>query len=141
MNQQMTQTIVLDSCVVIDIMEKPQFARKLRQSLRGKSLNFVLCDVVLSEVKRKRGFLENVVRKRICAIFNRQIITETVSSQQRDTAKKIMYSFQGCHNGDNFILSLCQAKNYILVTLDKMLLQACRVTGVAGFHAMRAGGI
>ena len=52
MNQK--QNIVLDSCVVIDIIEKPKVASRLKASLRGKSVNIILCDIVLEEVNRVR---------------------------------------------------------------------------------------
>jgi len=51
-----TQNVVLDSCVVIDIIEKPTVASKLKASFRGKSINIILCDVVLDEVRRVGEF-------------------------------------------------------------------------------------
>jgi len=68
MNQ--TQNIALDSCVVIDIMEKPKVASGLKARLRGKSVKIILCDVVLGEVKRVRGYLpEKVIATKIAAII------------------------------------------------------------------------
>ena len=48
-----TQNIALDSCVVIDILEKPKVASKIKASLRGKSVKIILCDVVLGEVNHE----------------------------------------------------------------------------------------
>ena len=42
-----TQNIALDSCVVIDLMEKPKVASGMKARLRGKSVKIILCDVVL----------------------------------------------------------------------------------------------
>jgi len=38
-------------------------------------------------------------------------------------------------------LSLCQAKDFVLVTFDKMLLKASQFVGVAAFHPSMVGGI
>ncbi len=49
----MTQRqVVLDTCMVIDIMEADIFAQKMRRRLRGKSIRFVLTDVVCREAKK-----------------------------------------------------------------------------------------
>ena len=42
----MNQNIALDSCVVIDIIEKPKIASGLKAGLRGKTVKIILCDIV-----------------------------------------------------------------------------------------------
>ena len=136
----MNQTqIALDSCVVIDVIEKPKVASKLKASLRGKSVKIVLCDVVLSEVYRVRGYAAKYVISKISNILGREI--ELSAMEDNDLAVAITDQFQICHNGDNKILSLCQAKNFVLVTFDRMLLKACQFVGVAAFHPFMARGI
>ena len=139
MNQ--TQNIALDSCVVIDIIEKPQVASKLKASLRGKSVKIILCDIVLGEVKRVRGYLPDKVIAKISKLLGRKIEITNSDEQSLDNANQISSQFQICHNGDNKILSLCQAKNFVLVTFDRMLLKTCQFVGVVAFHPMMAGGI
>ena len=136
----MNQTqIALDSCVVIDVIEKPKVASKLKDSLRGKSIKIILCDVVLSEVYRVRGYLPQYIIAKISKILGREIEL----SKMEDGSKAIALSeqFAICHNGDNKILSLCQAKDFVLVTFDRMLLKTCQFVGVAAFHPFMAGGI
>jgi predicted nucleic acid-binding protein len=137
MNQ--TQKIAFDSCVVIDVIEKPKVASRLKACLRGKSVKIVLCDVVLDEVSRVRGYLPQNVITKISKILGRQIELSVMG----DNAEAIAISnqFHICHNGDNKILSLCKAKDFVLVTFDKMLLKACQFVGVAAFHPLMAGGI
>ena len=136
----MNQTqIVLDSCVVIDIMEKPKVASKLKANLRGKSAKIILCDVVLSEVYRVRGYAAKYVIAKISKILGREI--ELSAMEDDNSAVAITDQFQICHNGDNKILSLCQAKDFVLVTFDRMLLKTCQFVGVAAFHPFMAGGI
>ncbi len=139
MNQ--TQSIALDSCVVIDIMEKPKVASGLKARLRGKSVKIILCDVVLDEVKRVRGYLPEKVIARISSLLGRKIELSEINYSDVTSAEKITEQFQICHNGDNKILSLCQAKNFVLVTFDRMLLKASEFVGVAAFHPSMVGGI
>ena len=139
MNQ--TQSIALDSCVVIDIMEKPKIASGLKARLRGKSVKIILCDVVLDEVRRVRGYLPEKVIARISSLLGRKIELSEINASDVTSAEQITEQFQICHNGDNKILSLCQAKNFVLVTFDRMLLKASEFVGVAAFHPSMVGGI
>ena len=139
MNQ--TQSIALDSCVVIDIMEKPKVASGLKARLRGKSVKIILCDVVLDEVRRVRGYLPEKVIARISSLLGRKIELSEINESDKTNASQITEQFQICHNGDNKILSLCQAKNFVLVTFDRMLLKASEFVGVAAFHPLMVGGI
>ena len=141
MKQTQIQKIALDSCVVIDIMEKPKVAYGLKARLKGKQIKIVLCDVVLNEVQRVRGFTKEKIISTISRLLNRAIEIVTIEQQQKDTAKDISTQFQICHNGDNKILSLCQAKDFVLVTFDRMLLKACSFVGVVGFHPSMVRGI
>jgi len=139
MNQ--IQNIALDSCVVIDIIEKPKVASKLKARLRGKSIKIILCDVVLDEVRRVRGYLPEKVIAKISALLGRKIELSEIDEENISNANQITNQFQICHNGDNKILSLCQAKDFVLVTFDKMLLKASQFIGVTAFHPSMVGGI
>ncbi|MGY5151887.1 MAG: PIN domain-containing protein [Candidatus Nitrosopumilus sp. bin_6a] len=139
MNQ--TQSIALDSCVVIDIMEKPKVASGLKARLRGKSVKIILCDVVLGEVKRVRGYSSEKIIAKLSHLLGRKIELSKIESSDVLSAEQITEQFQICHNGDNKILSLCQAKDFVLVTFDRMLLKACSFVGVAAFHPSMVGGI
>ncbi len=139
MNQ--IQNVALDSCVVIDIIEKPKVASKLKARLRGKSIKIILCDVVLGEVKRVRGYSPEKVIVKVSKLLGRKVELSKVDKNNVETAQQITNQFQICHNGDNKILSLCQAKNFVLVTFDRMLLKTCQFIGVVAFHPKMVGGI
>jgi len=139
MKQTQIQKIALDSCVVIDIIEKPQVAFGLKARLKGKQIKIVLCDIVLNEVKRVRGLTPQIVIEKISKILGRQI--ELSEINQQNNSNEITNQYQICHNGDNKILSLCQAKDFVLVTFDRMLLNTCEFIGVAGFHPSMVRGI
>lgn len=139
MKQTQIQKVVLDSCVVIDVIEKPKVAFNLKAKLKGKQIRIVLCDTVLNEVYRVRGLSSQIVIERISKILGRQIERSKIDEQ--NNSDEITKQFQICHNGDNKILSLCQAKDFVLVTFDRALLRASEFGGVAGFHPSMAGGI
>ena len=139
MNQ--TQNIALDSCVVIDIMEKPKVASRLKARLRGKSIKIILCDVVLGEVKRVRGYLPEKIISKISSLLGRKVELFKIEESDILNANQITNQFQICHNGDNKILSLCQAKDFVLVSFDRMLLKSCQFMGVAAFHPSMVRGI
>ena len=139
MNQ--TQNIALDSCVVIDIIEKPKVASGLKARLRGKSVKIILCDVVLGEVKRVRGYLPEKIVAKLSLLLGRKIEIISINDDELSNASQITNQFQVSHNGDNKILSLCQAKDFVLVTFDRMLLKASQFIGVVAFHPSMVGGI
>ena len=136
-----TQNIALDSCVVIDIMEKPHSASGLKARLRGKSAKIILCDVVLDEVRRVRGYSSQEIISKVTALLGRKVEVSESDKDIISNADQITNQFQICHNGDNKILSLCQAKDFVLVTSDRMLLKASQFIGVAAFHTSMVGGI
>ncbi len=136
-----TQNVVLDSCVVIDILEKPKVASNLKAKFRGKSISIILCDVVLNEVRHVRGLLVQEIVSKISRSLGRKVLLTSASIQDETNAASLTEQFQICHNGDNKILSLCQSRNFILVTFDKMLLKASQFVGIQVFSPFTAGGI
>ena len=135
------QSIALDSCVVIDIIEKPKVASGLKANLRGKSVNIVLCDVVLDEVRKVRGLMPHTVVEKITKLLGKKVHLTVVTAEHKEQAHQLTEQFQICHNGDNKILSMCKARDFILVTFDKMLLKASQFVGIAVFSPFTAGGI
>jgi hypothetical protein len=78
---------------------------------------------------------------RLSKSLGRKIELSNSSQTTFENAEGISNQFAICHNGDNKILSLCQAKNFVLVTFDRMLLKTCQFLGVVAFHPKMAGGI
>ena len=135
------QSIALDSCVVIDIIEKPKVASRLKANLRGKAVNIILCDIVLDEVRKVRGLMPHIIVDKITKLLGKKVRLTVVTAEQKEQASQLTEQFQICHNGDNKILSLCKARDFILVTFDKMLLKASQFVGIAVFSPFTAGGI
>ena len=100
------QSIAIDPCVVIDIIEKPKVASGLKANLRGKSVNIVLCDVVLDEVRKVRGLMPHTVVEKITKLLGKKVQLTVVTEEHKAQALQLTEQFQICHNGDNKILSL-----------------------------------
>ncbi len=141
MDQRTTQRIVLDSCVVIDLLKKPSAVRRLKSDLCGRPVTIILCDTVLGEVRRVCGFEPGAVIRSISRLLKKRIETVRTTGQQRLAARQISGQYAICHNGDNLILGLCKIRTFVLVTLDRALLKACEFVGVAGFRPGRMGGL
>lgn len=129
---------MLDSCVVIELIKKKGFAERVKTSLRGKLVHIVLCDVVLREVKKITGIESTAVISMISKRVRRNVTVVPIDNSQRIFACSTTEQYQFCHMGDNFILTLCHVKGFILLTFDKMLLTACNVMGVVAFHPAKA---
>jgi predicted nucleic acid-binding protein len=136
-----TQNVVLDSCVVIDIIEKPKVASQLKAKLKGKSISIILCDVVLNEVRRVRGLLSQEIVNKVSRLLGRKVKLTSSTIEDNENAESLTEQFAICHSGDNKILSMCQSRNFILVTFDKMLLKASQFVGIQVFSPFTAGGI
>jgi len=134
MEQKTIQKIALDSCVVIEVIEKQGFAYKLKNSLKGRTVSLVLCDVVLNEVQRVRGFTSVEVISKISKILGKKVETTSINDEQKTFADSVTAQYQFCHKGDNLILALCWTNGLILITFDRMLLKACEFVGVIAFH-------
>ena len=65
-----TQNIALDSCVVIGMIEDPRLGLKFKNNLKGKSARIILCDVVISEVNRVRGYAKDFIVSKISRYFS-----------------------------------------------------------------------
>ena len=101
----------------------------------------MLCDVVLEEVRHVRGLFSQEVISKVSTLLGRKVKLTSTTDEDKANATSLTEQFQICHNGVNKILSLCQSRNFILVTFDKMLLKASQFVGIQVFSLFTAGGI
>lgn len=137
----MGQSIALDTCVVIAMLERPRLARSLRSALRGKRAGVVLPDTVLTEVRRVRGHGPGAVRARVERLLGRRVSVAVTGPAHRRRAGEIRSRYAVCHAGDNMIVAVCSSLDLVLVTFDRMLLQACSFVGIAALHPAEMGGL
>jgi len=137
----MNSKIALDSCVVIRLIDGQNTASKLRLRLKGKQLQLVLCEKVLDEVKKVRGLAWTRTIELITQILGRKPEVSYARADDVTQAQELSEKYLECHPGDNIILALCMARNYILLTYDRMFLKICDLVGVVAFHPLRVGAI
>lgn len=137
----MEAKIMLDSCVIISDMDGRGTIARLRNALRGKRVGIVICDTVLQEVHHIRKIEPEKVVSRLSRMLGRKVEVLCAGREDRTLARSVTDQYHFCHHGDNIILALCRTRSYILITFDRMLLQACNIVGVMAFHPTRAGGI
>ncbi len=88
MKQTQIQKIALDSCVVIDIIEKPKVAFGLKARLKGKQIKVILCDIVFDEVRRVRGYTKEKIITTLSRLLNRNIEIVTVDNAEKNMQKR-----------------------------------------------------
>lgn len=133
--------IVVDTCVVIKVMESPSFAKWVRDQLKGKSIRVILLDVVCREAKKVRGFEVGKLVERLRKLLGREVGVVSVGKQHIEQAKSLSSRYHMCHNGDNRILAFCRDRSVPLVTSDANLRKVSEWAGVASFRPSEMDGI
>ena len=85
--------------------------------------------------------MPHTVVEKIAKLLGKKVHLTVVTEEHKAQALQLTEQFQICHNGDNKILSLCKAQDFVLVTFDRMLLKASQFVGIAVFSPFTAGGI
>ena len=130
----MLQTL-LDTCVVVDILEQPSRGHKILRSIRDKQVMFVVNETVLRELQRIRRWSTDVVMNKLGAIFGNRIAVVSQSPEGlMARAAKLKRQFELTHNGDVHILAQCRMSGYALVTRDGNMRRVASMMGVLAFH-------
>lgn len=130
---------VLDTNVVIDILENRSHNRKLVRAIRGKQVRLVVCETVLRELRRVRKWSEDVVLAGLEEAFGRGRIV--VSDPPKDLlthARELERQYEMAHNGDVHILAQCRMDGCALITRDGNMRQVASMMGVLVFHPKHA---
>jgi rRNA-processing protein FCF1 len=123
------------------MIDNPKEGMAMRKRLRGKAIKVILCDRVLREVQKVRGYLPKDILQKIMNILKRPIERVRINDRENSNAQNITKQYRICHQGDNGILSLCQSREFILVTKDKKLRMASEMKGVPVFHPLGLQGV
>lgn len=130
---------VLDTNVVIDILENRSHNRKMVRAIRGKQVRLVVCETVLRELRRVRKWSEDVVLAGLEEAFGRGRIV--VSDPPKDLlthARELERQYEMAHNGDVHILAQCRMDGCALITRDGNMRQVASMMGVLVFHPKHA---
>lgn len=130
---------VLDTNVVIDILENRSHNRKLVRAIRGKQVRLVVCETVLRELRRVRKWSEDVVLAGLEEAFGRgRIVVSDPPKNLLTHARELERQYEMAHNGDVHILAQCRMDGCALITRDGNMRQVASMMGVLVFHPKHA---
>ncbi len=130
--------VELDTNVPINIIENKAFAKRLRRALRGKRVRIGICSVVLSELKKVKGYTKDYVVKKISLILGKPVVVSSLSEYEVKIAAEKNERFATLHHNDDLILAHCFATSSVLLTCDRKLRHVCDLAGVVALHPMGA---
>ena len=126
---------VLDTNVIIDILENRSHGRRLVRSIRGKQIRLVVCETVLRELRRVRELSKDAVLTDLEKLFGRErIVFSDPPKDLKTHAKELERRYEMAHNGDVHILAQCRMDGCALITRDWNMRQVASMMGVLVFH-------
>ncbi len=126
---------ILDTNVVIDIIEAPSRAQKMRAGIRGKQVRFVVCDTVLRELRRVRRWSADAVLAGLEKVLGRsRVVVSDPPEGLVPYAAELRRRYEMAHNGDVHILAQCRIAGCALLTRDGKMRQVASMVGVLAFH-------
>lgn len=134
------QMIVLDSCVVIDVLTRPSIAKKILTLFHGKCVRVVLQDVVLTEVHRILRISKEAIIRKISLILRKEPYIFTTNEQMKKTSAEIQQKYGICHFPDSLIVAACKLFSWTLFSFDRNMLQSAGFEGILAFNPLRVGG-
>ena len=131
------QMIVLDSCVVIEILAKPFVARKVLALFHGKHARIVLQDVVLTEVQKILRISKEEIIHKISLIFHKEPYLFATTEQMRQISIQLQQKYGICHFPDSLMLAACKVLAWALFSFDRNMLQSAEFEGILAFNPSR----
>lgn len=132
MELEQTQTVVLDSNVLIKEMQDGRVLRSIAKRMKRYKSKLVIPEIVLGEVSKITGADPVTTMERIYQYCKKPITidktNEILSESQRLTEK-----YYECHSPDNLILATAKITGATLVSFDRDLLQTAKMEGVQAF--------
>jgi hypothetical protein len=131
--------MALDSCIVIEVLKNPKFAKKITRLFWGRHSMVVLQDVVLKESERILRLPREVIIQRIKDVLRKKVFVFATTDEMKVLAAKIVKQYDICHNSDSIILAAAKTYSWILFSIDKNLLRTADFEGILAFNPNRGG--
>ena len=131
--------LALDSCVVIETIKNPRFAKKVSGLFTGAHSRVVLQDVVLKESERILLMSKELVVKKIREILRKEVYVFATTNEMRQSATKMEKQYGICHNPDSIILAAAKTHSWTLLSIDKGVLRTAEFEGILAFNPHRGG--
>ncbi|HET8720231.1 MAG TPA: PIN domain-containing protein [Candidatus Nitrosotenuis sp.] len=132
MESDRTQTVVLDSNVIIKEIQEGRVLRSISRRMRKYKSKLVIPEIVLGEVSKITGANPVETMDRVYQ-YCKQPITIDKNEEIVSESERISQKYYECHNPDNLILATAKITGSTLVSFDRDLLQTAKMEGVQAF--------
>ncbi len=131
--------LALDSCVLIETLKNPKFAKKVTRLFLGNHSRIALQDVVLKESERILQKPKEFIVQRIRDILRKEVFVFATTDEMRQAATKMERQYGICHNPDSIILAAAKTHSWTLLSIDKGVLRTAEFEGILTFNPYRGG--
>ena len=118
----------LDTCVVIKVCENPNLGRMMSCRIDFENADIYLNSQTIDEAQSK-GFEKNYVLETIMSSLGSNVICDGITDEMYCDAQYMQSKYPSLHPGDSEILAYALTKNSTLVSCDKGLLEAAKMSG------------
>lgn len=127
-----SQTIVLDSNVIIKEIQEGRVLRPIAKRMKKYKTRLVIPEIVLGEVNKITGSDPISTMERVYQ-YCKHPITMDKSNEIDSESQRLTEKYYECHNPDNLILATAKLTGSTLVSFDRDLLQTAKMEGVQAF--------
>ena len=120
----------LDTCVLIKILENPNFGNLLKCRINFENSKIYLNSQTIGEAKKK-GYDIAEIYSTIQIRFCQNVIFSQITDEMYTNARNLQQTYSSLHYGDSQILSFAKAKSLTLVSCDKGLIKAAKQSGIS----------
>jgi rRNA-processing protein FCF1 len=127
-----TQTIVLDSNVIIKEIQEGRVLRPIAKRMKKYKSKLVIPEIVLGEVNKITGSDPVSTMERVYQ-YCKHPITVDKSNEINSESQRLTEKYYECHNSDSVVLATAKITGSTLVSFDRELLQTAKMEGVQAF--------
>lgn len=131
--------ILIDSCVIIEMLQDPEFQNNLFKLFDGTTRPVVV-DKCLFEVQKVTGWKVNTIKDVLSRIFGQKIhtIRTTKPIEQMEYSMRFKYPGES-HSADSTLLALGVRLDWQVCTKDGGLIRLCKKENVKAIHPKSNG--
>ncbi|MGQ0771927.1 MAG: type II toxin-antitoxin system VapC family toxin [Nitrososphaerota archaeon] len=127
-----SQTVVLDSNVIIKEIQEGRVLRSIAKRMKKYKSKLVVPEIVLGEVNKITGSDPISTMERVYQ-YCKQPITIDKTSEIDSESQRLAQKYYECHSSDSLVLATAKITGSTLVSFDRDLLQTAKMEGVQAF--------
>lgn len=127
-----TQTVVLDSNVIIKEIQEGRVLRSIAKRMKKYKSKLVIPEIVLGEVNKITGS-DPIATMECVYQYCKQPITIDKTKEIDSESQRLAQKYYECHSSDSLVLATAKITGSTLVSFDRDLLQTAKMEGVQAF--------